>query len=75
MILDKKDSDVDKEENGEKEVSSKPSVEDLLKNEVTELQTENKRLHEIITQLHQRHHETTLKVSVKYCQKIPHYKV
>ena len=64
-IVDKDDTEtVDGDKDDRKEKDEKILIEDAVKQEITELQTENKRLHELVTQLHQRHHETTLKVSV-----------
>lgn len=38
------------------------SLQDIVKEELAELQRENRRLHNTATSLHQRHHEHTLEV-------------
>ncbi|XP_060571175.1 E3 ubiquitin-protein ligase Bre1-like [Ruditapes philippinarum] len=53
-------------ETAEVKVEEKPSSPlsvRAMKDELQELQTENKRLHNMVTDLHQRHHENTLKVA------------
>ena len=54
-------------ETAEVKVEEKPSSPlsvRAMKDELQELQAENKRLHNMVTDLHQRHHENTLKVSI-----------
>lgn len=40
----------------------KAKITEMMKKEIAEFREENKRLHNLTTKLHQRHHETTLKV-------------
>ncbi|KAK6192014.1 hypothetical protein SNE40_003570 [Patella caerulea] len=66
---DKKDED--KEEEVEKEEKEEKNEEEekfrefemLVKEELAEVRRENKQLHNLVTQLHQRHHEHTLTIS------------
>ena len=58
IYLAEKDEGSDKEEPAERE----ESINETLMSELTTFRTENKRLHEMTTNLHQRHHQLTLKV-------------
>ncbi|GFS28011.1 E3 ubiquitin-protein ligase Bre1 [Elysia marginata] len=50
-----------KEEESEK--SSEPSLSEVVKGELGDLKRETKQLHNLVTQLHQRHHEESLRIS------------
>ncbi|KAL5017336.1 hypothetical protein ScPMuIL_006925 [Solemya velum] len=47
----------------EKEEKKTPDLIKSMQDEMADLQKENKRLHNLVTNLHQRHHENTLKVT------------
>ena len=50
------------EEGNEDFKSMTPLLVKAMKDELQELQTENKRLHNLVTELHQKHHQQTLQV-------------
>ena len=50
------------EEDGGEPKPAMPLLLRPMKEELQELQTENKRLHNLVTELHQRHHQQTLQV-------------
>ena len=58
---DSNDEDVDKNEVDKTEELL--SLKEVVENEMITLQQDNRRLHNMVTNLHQRHHEHTLKVS------------
>lgn len=61
----KQEVKVEPMETTEVKVEEKPSSPlsvRAMKDELQELQAENKRLHNMVTDLHQRHHQNTLKV-------------
>lgn len=58
-----------KEEEPSEEKPEILSLQGIVKEELAELQRENRRLHNTATYLHQRHHEHTLEVIVD-CKKI-----
>ncbi|ESO82419.1 hypothetical protein LOTGIDRAFT_237018, partial [Lottia gigantea] len=61
---EKKDEEKDeKTEEKDEEEERRKEFELLVKEELTEVRRENKQLHNLVTQLHQRHHEHTLKIS------------
>lgn len=47
----------------DKEKVSEPSLSEVVKGELLDLRQETKQLHNLVTQLHQRHHEQTLRIS------------
>ncbi|KAK7088171.1 E3 ubiquitin-protein ligase Bre1-like isoform X2 [Littorina saxatilis] len=52
-----------KEEEKEKEKEKVKELEDVVKGELSDLRREARQLHNLVTQLHQQHHEHTLKIS------------
>ena len=52
-----------KEEEKEEEKEKIKELEELVQGELADLRRESRRLHNLVTQLHQRHHEHTLQVS------------
>lgn len=52
----------DKREEKREEDDSKEKLAELVRGELSEMRRENRQLHNMVTQLHQRHHEHTLKV-------------
>lgn len=63
---DKADGDKkEEEEDGKEDETQKKlaEIECMVKEELDHLRKENKQLHNLVTNLHQRHHEHTLKVS------------
>ena len=51
-----------KEEEKEEEKAKIKELEELVQGELADLRCESRRLHNLVTQLHQRHHEHTLQV-------------
>ena len=59
-----KKEDVDQATDGEGvEGATTPSLKVMVEEELLELQQENRRLHNLVTDLHKRHHQQTLQVS------------
>ncbi|KAH9502827.1 E3 ubiquitin-protein ligase bre1, partial [Bulinus truncatus] len=52
-----------KEEEEKEEKIPEPSLHDIVKGELTDMRMEAKHLQNLVTQLHQRHHEHTLRIS------------
>lgn len=63
---DEKESDKQKEEEKKKKEEDEEKIkelQELVKTEMAELRRESRQLHNLVTQLHQRHHEHTLQIS------------
>ena len=59
----KKEEVEDKEDEEEKkEESEKPTLEEVVKQEIGDIKAENKRLQNLVTSLHERHHALSLRV-------------
>ena len=60
-----KKEDVDQTTDGEgvEGATTTPSLKVMVEEELLELQQENRRLHNLVTDLHKRHHQQTLQVS------------
>ncbi|XP_005102459.1 E3 ubiquitin-protein ligase Bre1 [Aplysia californica] len=57
------ESSEEKKEEEATESVPEPSLKDVVKGELADLRQETKQLHNLVTQLHQRHHENTLQLS------------
>lgn len=55
-----------KKEEEKEEKIPEPSLYEVVKGELNDLRQETRQLHNLVTQLHQRHHEHTLRVSLSY---------